>query len=171
MSLSTFTSVHVVLSLIGMASGFLVLAKMLGAAGARTPAALTALFLLATTATSVTGFMFPLTRIGLGQIVGALSLAVLLPAIVALYVYRLAGPWRRIYVFGVVTALYLNVVIGVAQSFGKIEVLRALAPTRSAPAFLLAQLAVLMIFIVLGALAARRFHAPIAVRPPALAPG
>ena len=84
-------------------------------------------------------------------------LAVLLAATVALYGYRLAGPWRRIYIAGVVTALYLNVVIGVTQAFGKIDILRELAPTRTSPAHLLTQIAVLVIFLVLGGHAARRF--------------
>ena len=163
MSIATLTTVHVVISLIGLVSGFVVLGAMLRS---RIAAGFTTLFLAATIATSVTGFFFPVTRIGLGHVTGALSLAVLLPACVALYGLRLAGPWRRVYVSGVTTALYLNVVVGVSQSFAKIDVLRPLAPTHSAPAFLLAQLVVLAIFVVLGALAAKRFH-PCPPVPPA----
>lgn len=160
MSIETLVIVHVVISLVGLASGFVVLGALLRS---RIAAGWATLFLATTLATSVTGFFFPITRIGLGQVFGGLSLAVLLPAIAALYAFHLAGPWRRIYVSGVTTALYLNAVIGVNQAFAKIDMLRALAPTRSAPAFLLTQLAVLVIFIVLGALAAKRFHP----RPPA----
>ncbi|MFI5001264.1 MAG: hypothetical protein ACHQK9_15410 [Reyranellales bacterium] len=163
MSIETLTQVHVVISLIGLVSGFVVLGAMLRS---RIAPGLATLFLATTIATSVTGFFFPFTRVGLGHVTGALSLAVLLPACVALYGLRLAGPWRRVYVSGATAALYLNVVVGVAQAFAKTDVLRPLAPTHSAPAFLVAQLVVLAIFIVLGALAAKRFH-PCSPAPPA----
>ena len=56
MTLSTFTTVHVVLSLVGIFSGFVVLIGLL--AGKRLNGC-TALFLAATVATSATGFLFP----------------------------------------------------------------------------------------------------------------
>src|SRR2546426_10226689 len=85
-------------------------------------------------------------------------------AILARYVYRLAGPWRWIYVGGAVLALYLNVFVGVVQAFEKVPVLSRLAPTQSEPPFLLTQLIVMAIFVVLGILAAMRFR-PAATRP------
>jgi hypothetical protein len=65
MSLATFTQFHVIISLIGIVSGIVVVLGMLGAN--RLPGT-TALFLIATVATSVTGFMFPtlILFIGLG---------------------------------------------------------------------------------------------------------
>jgi hypothetical protein len=85
-----------------------------------------------------------------------LVLAVTIPA---LYVFHLVGPWRRIYVIGAVIALYLNVFVLIAQLFMKIPALKALAPTQSEPPFLVTQIVVMLIFIVLGFLAAKRFHA------------
>jgi hypothetical protein len=59
---------------------------------------------------------------------------------------------------GAVLALYLNVFVGVVQAFQKLPFLRSLAPTLSEPPFIVAQTVVLMIFVVLGLLAVRRFH-------------
>ena len=109
--------------------------------------------------TSVTAFFFPSTSFGPAQVVGVLSLVVLAAAIVALYFFRLAGPWRWIYIVGAVLALYLNVFVAVVQAFQKLPPLAALAPTQSEPPFLIAQLVVMAIFIVLGVVAVKRFHA------------
>lgn len=155
MSISSFTFLHVVLSLIGLATGFAVVLRMISS---RRTSSLTTLFLFATTATSVTGFLFPITRVDLGQVTGALSLAVLAPTIIALYGYRLAGPWRAVYATGATAALYLNVVIAVAQAFAKIPALHEFAPTRSTPVFIATQVAILVIFAGLGIVAARRFR-------------
>lgn len=150
MSLSTFTTLHVVLSLIGIASGALVLRDMLRS---RQAAGLTAVFLVATLATSVTGFCFPSTRLGLGHAIGALSLVVLVPTLMALYHYCLAGPWRGIYAAGATAALYLNVFIGVRQAFAKSATVQLLAPPP-----VVTQLVILAIFVGLGLLAVRRFR-------------
>ena len=161
MSLPTFTAVHVALSLIGIASGVFVLLGMLRR---RQGAGVTTVFLLSTIATSVTGFLFPSTHLGPGHLVGAVSLIVLVPTLLALYQHRLAGPWRRLYVMGATIALYLNVVIGVWQAFGKIGVLHARAPSLTAAPLVGTQLVILAVFIVLGALAVKRFHPEIAPR-------
>ena len=79
-------------------------------------------------------------------------------AILALYVYGLAGSWRWIYVAGAVLALYLNVFVGVVQAFQKLTFLAPRAPTQSEPPFVVAQVVVLVIFIALGVLALRSFH-------------
>ncbi len=155
MSLPTFTLVHVVISLIGIFSGLVVLIGMLRT---KRYGGWTGLFLLTTILTSVTGFMFPFTAVGPSQIVGAISLVALAIAIVALYIVRLARSWRWIYVACAVLALYLNVFVGVVQSFQKLPFLRPLAPTQSEPPFLAAQIAVLVIFVLAGFVAARRFH-------------
>jgi uncharacterized membrane protein SirB2 len=101
--------------------------------------------------------MFP-GSIDPAKVIGILSLIVLAIALVALYVNRLAGPWRWIYVITALVALYLNVFVAVVQSFQKLPPLAALAPTQSEPPFVVAQVAVMAIFIALGVLAVRRFH-------------
>ena len=155
MSTATFTSVHVILSLIGILAGLVVLFGMLRS---RPLSGWTALFLATTVLTSVTGFLFPFERLLPSHIVGIVSLVVLAAALVALYVRRLAGSWRWIYVAGAVSALYLNAFVGVVQAFQKLPVLNALAPTQSDPPFVIAQIVVLVLFVVLGIAAVRTFH-------------
>src|ERR1700722_11395872 len=100
---STFTTVHVVLSLIGIITGAVVLLGMLGA---KRLDGWTALFLPTTGLTSATGVLFPPASFGPPHVVGVISLVVLAVAILALYLYRLAGAWRWIYIVGAVVALY-----------------------------------------------------------------
>jgi hypothetical protein len=118
----------------------------------------TALFLATTVLTSVTGFFFPRDHVLPSHVVGVLSLPVLAVAIIARYAYRLVKSWRWIFVASAVLALYLNVFVGVVQSFQKLPFLNSLAPTQSDPPFIITQLIVLVIFIVVGILAARSFH-------------
>jgi len=155
MSTSTFTMVHVIISLIGIVSGFIVLFGFLNANRFN---GWTALFLAATVLTSVTGFFFPTPRILPSQVVGVISLIALAVALFALYRSHLAGAWRWVYVTCAVLALYLNVFVGVVQSFQKLAFLQPLAPTQSEAPFLVAQLVVMGLFVLLGVLAVRRFH-------------
>ena len=153
MTVSTFTSLHVVLSLIGIGAGLVVLFGLLG--GRRHGGGNT-LFLVATVATSVTGFAFPTTRLLPSHVVGIISLVVLAVALLARYPMRLAGPWRRIYVVSAAIALYLNVFVAVTQAFMKVPALNALAPTQSEPPFAVAQLVVLALFIALTLVAVKK---------------
>ncbi len=155
MSLATFTAVHVVISLIGIAAGLIVVVGMLSAS--RLPG-WTALFLTTTVLTSVTGFFFPAAQVLPSHVVGVISLVVLAITLVALYGKRLAGSWRWIYVAGAVLALYLNSFVGVVQAFLKVPALNRLAPTQSEPPFFVAQLTVVALFVVLGIRAAMRFR-------------
>jgi len=118
----------------------------------------TAIFLFTTILTSVTGFLFPAPTVTPAQIFGFISLAVLALTLLALYAFRAVGPWRWIDVRGAVLALYLNVFVGVVQSFQKLPFLHPLAPNGSEPPFLIAQAIVLAIFVVLGLVAIIKFH-------------
>jgi hypothetical protein len=153
--MSTFTLVHVAISLVGILSGFVVVFGML--AGKRLGGC-TALFLASTVATSVTGFFFPFHKFLPSHGVGIISLIVLLIAIVALYAKHLAGGWRRTYVITAVIALYLNVFVLIAQAFMKVPAMKALAPTGSEPPFLVAQLVCMVVFIVITIFAAKKFR-------------
>jgi hypothetical protein len=153
--LKTFTLVHVIISLVGIVSGFVVLFGLLTG---RRLGGWTALFLTSTVATSVTGFGFPIVHFGAPHWVGVISLVVLAVAIFARYRHHLNGAWRLLYVVSTALALYLNVFVGVVQAFQKLSALKALAPTQTEPPFLLAQLAVLAIFVALTFVAARRFR-------------
>lgn len=160
MSLETFTLVHVLISLVGIVTGLIVLSGMLG--GKRLDG-MTALFLVTTVLTSVTGFGFPFDHLLPSHKVGIISLVVLAIAILARYALHMAGSWRWIYVVTAVIALYLNCFVLVVQGFLKVPALKAMAPTQKEPPFLIAQLLVMAIFIVLGFMAAKKFH-PEAVR-------
>jgi len=154
-SLAVLTVVHTVISLVGIAAGIVVAVGMLRAN--RLPG-WTAVFLVTTVATSVTGFFFPFTGLKPSHVVGVLSLVALVLSLLGLYAFRLSGPWRRVYVIGAVVALYFNVFVLVAQAFQKVPFLTPLAPTQSEPPFAVAQVAVLALFIWLGFKAVRAFH-------------
>ena len=155
MSLATFTFLHVLISLIGIASG---LAVMYGLLNGRPLDRLTAIFLVFTVLTSVTGFGFPFTQLLPSHKVGIISLVLLAFAIPARYVFHLVGPWRLTYVVTAAMSLYLNCFVLVVQLFMKVPALNALAPTQKEPPFLIAQLIVLALFIGLTILAAKRFR-------------
>ena len=154
--LETYTLLHVVISLIGIASGGVVLLALLAGRRQNVP---TAVFLTTTVLTSVTGYGFPFTHLLPSHVVGAISLVLLALAIYALYARRLVGGWRATYVICAVAALYFNVFVLIAQAFLKVPALHALAPTQSELPFAVAQLVVLGLFIVLGTLAVRRSRA------------
>lgn len=155
LSIDTFTILHVIISLLAIASGLVVLAAMFSSNRA---SGWTAFFLLTTVLTTVTGFMFPITAFTPALGTGVVSAVLLAIALLALYGKKLASRWRWIYVVTAIAALYVNVFVLVVQGFQKVPVLAALAPTQSEPPFLIAQGAVLAIFIVLGAIAAHKFR-------------
>ena len=155
MTLETYTFMHVLMSLVGIGSGFVV---MFGLLTGRRFDGWTALFLASTVATSVTGFGFPFDHLLPSHKVGIVSLLVLAVAILARYPLHLAGAWRRVYVICAAVALYLNVFVGVVQAFLKVPVLKAMAPKQTEPPFVVAQGVVLALFVVLGIVAAIRFR-------------
>jgi hypothetical protein len=155
MSIASFTAFHVALSLVGITSGFLVIIGMLSN---KSLPIWTALFLLTTVATSVTGFLFPSTGIDPAQAVGIISLLVLAAALIARYTYRLVGKSRWTYIVTAALAQWLNSFVAVVQSFQKIPFVHALAPTQKEPPFLIAQVALLAFMVLLGVLALRRFR-------------
>jgi hypothetical protein len=155
LGMDTYTFVHVALSLIGIAAGIIVLFGWL--ADVRLPG-WTALFLSTMVLTSVTGFGFPFSTLLPSHIVGIISLIVLAVALYALYGAHLSGAWRWIYLVTATIALYLNVFVLIVQAFIKIPALNALAPTQADAPFVATQGAVLVVFVVLGLLASRRFR-------------
>jgi hypothetical protein len=155
MSLSAFTMVHVIISLIAIVSGIIV---MFGLLGSNRMPGLTAIFLLFTILTSATGFLFPFTKLLPSHMVGILSLVLLAIACIALYGMKLSGPWRWIYVVTAMTSLYLNVFVLVIQGFLKVDALKALAPTQTEPPFAVIQGIVLAFFVIVIIGAARRFR-------------
>jgi hypothetical protein len=154
-SLPAFTLLHVVISLIAVGTGLTVLVAM--ARGDRL-SGFTALFLATTFLTSATGFLFPPKPIGPPHIFGFITFAVMVPTLLGLYVFRLAGWWRLTYIVGAVFILYLNCVVTVVQFFQKFAFLKPLAPTQTEPPFLIAQSVLLATIVVLGVLAGVRYR-------------
>jgi len=153
--LAVFTFIHVLLSLAGILAGLVV---VFGFLTAKRLDGWTAVFLSTTVLTSVTGFLFPVHKFMPSHAVGISSLIFLALAIFARYSRHLSGGWRRTYVISGIIALYLNVFVLVAQLFQKMPALKALAPTQSESPFKIAQLTVLILFVILGVLATRRFR-------------
>lgn len=155
MTISAFTAMHVLISLVGILSGLVV---MYGLLTANRLDRWTTLFLVSTAATNITGFLFPFKGITPGIVIGVLSLVVLAFAVVGRYALNLSGPWRPIYILAASVALYFNVFVFVVQSFEKVPQLRALAPTQKEPPFAVVQLFVLLVFAVATGFALKRFR-------------
>lgn len=152
MRLETFTLVHVLISLVGIASGIIV---MYGFLTNQRLDRWTAVFLSTTALTSLTGFLFPFTAVTPAINLGIISLLVLAIAIATRYFLHLA--WRKTYVIAACAALYFNVFVLVVQSFEKVPSLKALAPTQKEPPFAVAQIIVLLVFVVLTTFSVKRF--------------
>jgi hypothetical protein len=157
MSLATFTTVHVIISLIGVVAGIIV---MFGLLGSNKMPGLTAIFLLFTILTSATGFLFPFEKLLPSHMIGILSLVLLAIACIALYGMKLSRAWRWIYAVTALLSLYFNVFVLVIQSFLKIPALTALAPGNppSGPVFAVVQGIVLVFFVLMIIGATRRFR-------------
>ncbi|HVU88208.1 MAG TPA: hypothetical protein VHD36_12890 [Pirellulales bacterium] len=155
--------VHVGLSLVGIATGFMVI---WGLINSKSLDGWTAAFLATTLATSLTGFLFPFHGVTPGIVIGVISTVVLAVAIVARYRFGMSGKWRPVYTVTAVVAQYLNFFVLIVQSFMKVPALHDLAPTQSEPPFAIAQLVALVAFIGMGVLATLRFRGHAAASAP-----
>jgi hypothetical protein len=155
LSFATFTLVHVIISLIGIATGLVALQGMLRGSML---AGWTGIFLGTTLLTTLTGFLFPISGFTPALGTGVVSTVLLAIAIPALYIFHLARAWRPIYVVTAVAALYLNSFVAVVQAFQKLGPLQDLAPTQSEPPFLAAQGLVLVLFVIAGFIALKTFR-------------
>src|ERR1035437_7407111 len=126
MSLSTFTTVHVIISLNAIVSGIIV---MFGLLGSNRMPGLTAIFLLFTILTRATGFVFPFEKLMPSHMIWILSPVLLAIAWIALYGMKVAGGWRGICVVTALILLYYNVFLMILQSFLKVAPFHALAPS------------------------------------------
>lgn len=153
--LGAFTAFHVLLSLVGIGTGFI---AIFGLIAGRWLNLWVQVFLWTTILTSVTGFFFPFKGITPGIILGIISLAVLAISVFALRGKKLAGGWRSAFVITAVVAQWLNFFVLIAQLFEKVPALHQLAPTNSEGPFKIAQLTALILFLVLGFLATKNFR-------------
>ena len=152
-------TLHVTICFIALLAGALVLNAL--CRGRRQPT-WDAVLLLSTALISLTGFALPSppgTPIpDPARILGGIELAVVAIAALAIYVGHLARAWRGTYIATTVLAVYFNVFVTVTQAFLKIGFLHALAPTQKEPPFLIAQLVTLVLFVVIGVMAFKRYR-------------
>ena len=154
LGLSFFTWFHTLLSLVMLVAGFVVVKDLFHS---RVNAGWMAVFLISGVLTNVTGFGFPFSRFTESHYTAIISLVVLAGAILGLYVFKLAGPWRWIFALSVVLTFYTDALVAIAQLFKKVPALGA--PTASnEPQFVAAQLVLLAIIIWLCVKAYREFQ-------------
>ncbi len=125
LGLSFFTWFHTLLSLVMLVAGFVVVKDLFHS---RVNAGWMAVFLISGVLTNVTGFGFPFSRFTEFHYTAIISLVVLAGAILGLYVFKLAGPWRWIFALSVVLTFYTDALVAIAQLFKKVPALGA--PTR-----------------------------------------
>jgi hypothetical protein len=142
--------VHTLLSFLALAAGAVVVVGLLGR---RSTDGWTAVFLSSALATSATGFAFPFTSFRVSHWTGVVALLVLGLAFVARYAFRLTGPWRIVYAASMVASLYFLALVGVDQAFQKVP---GLTELRQFTVY--AQIAVLLLFVLIGLQAARTFR-------------
>ena len=152
LAMDPLTLGHTAITFVAIATGLMMLGQMLGGHLCRL---LTAVFLLFTALTSITGFVFfhPASFTP-AQGTGIVSLLILAPTLYALYGARLAGVWRPVYVVGAVASLYLNVFVLVVQLFLKLPD----PPVTGGPLFGAVQGAVLLGFVAAGWMSLKAFH-------------
>lgn len=144
---------HVGVSLLAILFGFFVVFAFLSGKRHET---WMSFFLATTTATSVTGFLFPADKITPGHVFGVLSLLALGIAVATRNDEKHLGAWSRTHIVSILVSFYLNAFVLVVQLFQKVPDLKALAPTQSEPPFALSQLALLSSFLLVGYLSFRR---------------
>jgi hypothetical protein len=152
--LHIYTVFHTAIALVGIFTGFVVLAGLLTG---KSLDGWTRWFLVTTVATTVTGFLFPFHGVTPAIILGIITVPILAMTIYARYPKQLRGAWRWIYVIGALLSLYLNVFVGIVQSFQKIPALQAIAPTQTEPPFQITQLIAVCVFIVVTVVGIMRF--------------
>jgi hypothetical protein len=162
LSIANFTILHVVITLSAIVSGFVVMFALLSS---KRPAGLTVIFWLFTVATTVTGFMFPFNGFTPAIGTGVVATLFFVVGLIAIYIKKCIGAWRWIYVVTMMVSLYLNVFVLITQSFQKLKFLNPAAPMVGPPfadptntQFVIAQVATIVFFLVVGFLAVRKFR-------------
>lgn len=147
------TIFHTLISLVAIVAGFPVIYGFLRNETSRW----TTTYVVATGLTLITSFMFPYAGFTPAIGVGILCILIFLPVLYAKYRTSLTGVWRLVWVVGATALLYFNCFVLIVQSFLKVPPLHALAPAGNEPPFAIAQGVLLIVAIVLGFLAVRRF--------------
>jgi hypothetical protein len=162
LSIANFTILHVVITLVAIVTGFVVMFALLSS---KRPVGWTAIFWVFTVATTVTGFMFPISGFTPALGTGVVAAVFFLFGLIAIYIKKFAGSWRWIYAVTMMVSLYLNVFVLITQSFQKLKFLNPSAPMVGPPFpepvmthFAIVQGATIVFFLVIGFLAVRKFR-------------
>jgi hypothetical protein len=116
------------------------------------------LFLRCTLAASVIGLFFSLDDFGLVQRCSMLAVYVSGVAILAWRRFHLSGVWHSIFALTITTVLYLNVIVAIDQVFEQMFRFTKLAPAQFELTSRATQCVVMVLFAVIGIVAAKRFH-------------
>lgn len=157
--IAALTLFHVIVSLIAIVAG---VALAYGLISGKRFDRWTALFMLTTAVTVLTGFVFPYNGFTPGIGVGIICLLVFIPTALARYRFGMAGSWRPVFIVGALALFYFNCLVFVVQSFQKIPPLNALAPTGGEPIVSIVQAIVFLAFLIVGYLSLRRFRPAVA---------
>lgn len=151
-SVTVLVLFHAAVSMLAIVSGFVAIAGHIR--GIAQPKG-TWTFLVSAIATSASGLGLP-PGIVSGTFASAwIGLAVIALMLVSLLAFGARGAWRTIYLLGLLFSLLLLVFAGVAQAFLKVPALHILAPQLNEAPFIAAEIATVVLFIVLGILAFR----------------
>ncbi len=155
MVLSFLTFIHVLCGLAGIGSGAIVLLGMLKGELFEKSATL---FLSCSLVVSVTGFLFPCSHLLPTHGAAVFVIYVAAMAIPAWRMFYLVGIWNSIFVLSIIIILGLDTLVAVAHAFTFTPALRELAPTQTELPFLVTEFAIMLVFVVLGTFAVKRFH-------------
>lgn len=152
--INVLTAGHTALSIVALLLGVPAVLRLSFRAGGSSRESA---FLAAASATTLTGFMFPFHGITPAIIVGVISAFVLILTFFARKkMARIHRGWSIRYIMGIIVSEYFLLFVAVAQAFGKIPSLHAMAPTLKEPPFGIAQGIVLLMFVALALSAIRR---------------
>lgn len=157
LTIRTFAGIHAIIGLFAIVAGAVVVFAMLRS---RRYPRWAALFFAATGLTAASGFLFRGPHFGPAYPAGWITLTLVVMAMLALYVGRLAKYWLWTYVVATLAALYLTMFIGVRQSITEVPGVFNILPLDPTPVFLAGVFATLALFVVLGIFALWKYRPP-----------
>ena len=153
--MSGLTLFHVIVSLIAIVSG---IGVAYGLIVSRRYERCTFVYMVSTIVTLLTGFFFPYHGFTPAIGIGILCTLIFIPTAIARYTFHMNGIWRPVFIVGSLVLFFFNSLVLIVQSFQKIPALNAFAPNGNEPPIMVAQAALLVVFLIVGFFSVRRFH-------------
>lgn len=154
-TLMLYTILHTAICLVGLAYGvpaiWMLFRRFKGGMD------WTVMFLVLAFLSTFTGFFFPFNGFTPALGTGLITSAIFGLMYVA-YRKGLVGKWRGIFAGCMVAQVFFLAFVTIVQAFQKVPSLHVLAPTQSEPPFGIAQGINLVVFLVIGVLAVRKFQ-------------